>query len=87
MKSKPSKNNNEPAKSSTELVLRHQIEKRAYEIWLAAGCCHGDDLSHWLQAESEALKAYDGGSGRERHSARQEAEEKNSTVTKPQPQA
>ncbi len=56
MKSKPSKNNNGPAKSSPELILREQIEKRAHEIWLAAGCPHGDDLSHWLQAEREALK-------------------------------
>ena len=56
MKSKPYKNNNGPAKSSPELVLREQIEKRAHEIWLAAGCCHGDDVRHWLQAESEVLK-------------------------------
>ena len=56
MKSKPSKNNNQLAKSSPELVLRQQIEKRAHEIWLAAGCCDGDDVSHWLQAEREVLK-------------------------------
>ena len=56
MKSKPSKNNNELAKSSPELVLRQQIEKRAHEIWVAAGCCDGDDVSHWLQAEREVLK-------------------------------
>jgi hypothetical protein len=36
--------------------LREQIEKRAHEIWLQAGCCHGDDVSHWLQAEKEVLK-------------------------------
>jgi hypothetical protein len=56
MKSKPYKNNNGPAKSSPELVVREQIEKRAHEIWLAAGCCHGDDVGHWLQAEREVLK-------------------------------
>ena len=56
MKSKPYNNNNRPAKSSPALVLREQIEKRAHEIWLAAGCCHGDDVRHWLQAESEVLK-------------------------------
>jgi len=56
MKSKPYKNNNEPAKSSPGIVLRQQIEKRAHEIWLAAGCCDGDDVSHWLQAEKEVLK-------------------------------
>ncbi len=55
MKSKRHKSNNGPAKSTPELVLRDQIEKRAHEIWLAAGCPHGDDLSHWLQAEREVL--------------------------------
>ena len=63
MKSKRHKSNNGPAKSTPELVLRDQIEKRAHEIWLAAGCPHGDDLSHWLQAEREALKGCDDGSG------------------------
>ncbi len=57
MKSKRHKNNNGPSKSTTELVFRDQIEKRAHEIWLAAGCPHGDDRSHWLQAEREVLKA------------------------------
>jgi hypothetical protein len=55
MKSKPHKNNNQPAQSP-DIALREQIEKRAHEIWLATGCPHGDDLSHWLQAESEVLK-------------------------------
>jgi hypothetical protein len=55
MKSKPYKNNNASTKSAPELVLRERIEKRAHEIWLAAGCSHGDDLSHWLQAETEVL--------------------------------
>ena len=68
MKSKPHKNNSGPAKSSPELVLREQIEKRAHEIWLAAGCPYGDDLSHWLQAESEMQKAYGEGSKGERRS-------------------
>jgi hypothetical protein len=56
MKSKPYKNNNGPVKSSREIALREQIEKRAREIWLATGCRHGDDLGHWLQAESEVLQ-------------------------------
>jgi len=55
MKSKPYKNSNWLAKSSPALVLREQIEKRAHEIWLAAGCPHGDHLSHWVQAEREVL--------------------------------
>ena len=59
MKSKRHKNNDRPAKLTPELVLRDQIEKRAHEIWLMAGRCHGNDLSHWLQAESDVLKAYD----------------------------
>jgi hypothetical protein len=58
MKSKPHKNNDRPAKSSSDFVLRDQIEKRAHEIWLAAGCPHGNDLSHWLQAEREAPKSF-----------------------------
>jgi hypothetical protein len=44
-------------KDPPETGLREQIEKRAHEIWLASGCQHGDDLNHWLQAESEVLKA------------------------------
>ena len=40
-----------------EVDLREQIEKRAYHLWLAGGGRHGDHLSHWIQAESEALKA------------------------------
>jgi len=33
--------------------LRAEIEKRAYEIWLNEGGCHGCDLDHWLRAERE----------------------------------
>jgi len=68
MKSKPYKNNNRPAASSPELVLREQTEKRAHEIWLAAGCPHGEDLDHWLQAEREALKGRGEGDRGERRS-------------------
>jgi len=60
MKTKRHKNNNGPAKSTPGVVLGNQIEKRAHEIWLATGCPHGDDLSHWLQAEREALKGFGG---------------------------
>ena len=56
MKPKPRKNNNGPADSTSEADLRQEIETRAHEIWLAGGCCHGDDVSHWLQAEREVLK-------------------------------
>ena len=33
--------------------LRAVIEKRAYEIWLSEGGCHGSDLDHWLRAQRE----------------------------------
>jgi len=68
MKSKPHKNNNRPAQSSSEDALHEQIEKRAHEIWLAAGCRHGDALGHWLQAESEVLKECGEGDGEEQRS-------------------
>jgi hypothetical protein len=59
MKPKSHKDNARPLMSPQETGLREQIEKRAHEIWLASGCQHGDDLNHWLQAESEVLKARD----------------------------
>jgi Protein of unknown function (DUF2934) len=40
-----------------EVALREQIEKRAYHLWLSSGGGHGEHLGHWLQAESEMLKA------------------------------
>jgi len=68
MKTKPHKNNNRPAQSWPKIAMREQIERRAHEIWLATGCRHGDDLSHWLQAESEVLKGCGEGSGGEQRS-------------------
>ena len=47
----------EIAELSTDVGLREQIEKRAYHIWLSSSGRHGEDLRHWLQAESEVLKA------------------------------
>jgi hypothetical protein len=41
------------AKSSPDPELHLQIERRAYEIWMAGGGHHGEDIAHWLQAESE----------------------------------
>lgn len=29
------------------------IGRRAYELWQQAGCPDGQDVQHWLQAESE----------------------------------
>ena len=40
-----------------EVALRERIEKRAYHLWLSSGGSHGEHLRHWLQAESEMLKA------------------------------
>ena len=30
-----------------------EVNRRAYELWEAAGGQHGDDLRHWLEAERE----------------------------------
>jgi len=30
-----------------------EVNRRAYELWKAAGGQHGDDLRHWLEAERE----------------------------------
>lgn len=37
--------------------LRAQIEARAYQLWLADGGRHGNDLHYWLQAEREVADA------------------------------
>jgi hypothetical protein len=55
MKTKQHKTDSGTAKSSPDLDLHVQIEKRAYEIWLADGSRHGDDVSHWVQAETEVF--------------------------------
>lgn len=39
-----------------QLRLEERIQKRAYELWLAGGCRHGNDLGDWLQAEGEVLE-------------------------------
>ena len=30
-----------------------EVNRRAYELWEAAGGQHGDDLRYWLEAELE----------------------------------
>ena len=35
--------------------LENQIRERAYEIWTAQGCMHGQADQHWLAAEREIL--------------------------------
>ena len=56
MKTKQHKTNNATAKLSPDPDLRLEIERRAYEIWEANGNRHGDDVAHWLQAETEVLE-------------------------------
>ena len=33
--------------------LRKRVERRAYDLWQAAGSPRGGDLLYWLQAEEE----------------------------------
>lgn len=44
-------------KTSTKLqmplISKDRIEARAYQIWLANGCGHGNDKNDWLLAEQQ----------------------------------
>jgi Protein of unknown function (DUF2934) len=35
--------------------LENRIRERAYEMWAAQGCAHGQAEQHWLAAEREML--------------------------------
>jgi len=35
--------------------VENRIRERAYEIWAAHGCVHGQSEQHWLAAEREVL--------------------------------
>lgn len=35
--------------------LSDRIRERAYEIWMATGCRHGQAEQHWFAAEQEIL--------------------------------
>jgi Protein of unknown function (DUF2934) len=37
--------------------LKNLVRERAYEIWIARGCVHGQADQHWLAAEREILTA------------------------------
>jgi hypothetical protein len=37
--------------------LENRIRERAYDIWTADGCVHGQSDQHWLAAEREILAA------------------------------
>jgi len=41
------------ATSAAGPVTAEQIRARAYELFLARGGAHGDDLADWLRAERE----------------------------------
>ena len=57
MRETSNSSNNQPVELPDDVALRERIEKRAYHLWLASGGSHGEHLRHWLQAESEVLKA------------------------------
>lgn len=42
-----------PLPSTEQLNFDQEVNRRAYELWEAAGGVHGDDLRHWLEAERE----------------------------------
>jgi Protein of unknown function (DUF2934) len=37
--------------------LESRIRERAYQMWTAQGCAHGQAEQHWLAAEREILMA------------------------------
>lgn len=56
MKTKRHKTSGATAKLAPDTDLGLQIERRAYEIWTAGGGQNGEDVAHWLQAETEVLE-------------------------------
>jgi hypothetical protein len=55
MKKSAQKNSpTETARSlESQMSYDQEVNRRAYELWEAAGSQHGDDLRHWLEAERE----------------------------------
>jgi hypothetical protein len=47
----------QPRVSSMDRDLSERIRERAYEIWMATGCRHGQAEQHWVTAEHEILTA------------------------------
>lgn len=31
--------------------LKELVAQKAYQLWEKNGCCHGQDMDHWLEAE------------------------------------
>ncbi|MGD0073643.1 MAG: DUF2934 domain-containing protein [Candidatus Binataceae bacterium] len=42
--------------TSKKSSAREEIERRAYEIFVARGYAHGSDVQDWLQAERECIR-------------------------------
>jgi|GraSoiStandDraft_37_1057305.scaffolds.fasta_scaffold167709_2 hypothetical protein len=55
MKNRNQKKTNGASHAGDRVDLRAQIEKRAYDLWLADSCRDGNHLNHWLQAEREMV--------------------------------
>ena len=55
MKPKAHSDNSANARVREDSEVREEIRRKAHEIWLAYGCCHGDDVRHWLEAERQVL--------------------------------
>ncbi len=53
MKNETRRKTNHAPVSPESPDLSGEIGRRAYEIWLNEGACHGCDLDHWLRAERE----------------------------------
>ena len=53
---KTNANANENDRDIPNAALRQRIEERAYHIWLASGCGHGDHERHWFEAERELME-------------------------------
>ena len=42
-----------PSPAKGQIALKETVADRAYQIWLSAGCPHGQHEAHWYQAERE----------------------------------
>src|SRR5437868_10328639 len=49
-------------------TLENRIRERAYEMWTAHGCVHGQAEQHWLAAERETVGDIDGSPRRQTRS-------------------
>lgn len=61
MKKNKEKNpqNNPAVESTVDKQVQDEIQRRAYELWEAAGRPSDGDLAHWLEAELQ-IKAQRG---------------------------